>query len=35
MGQAAHVDRLELAWALWWIDSIIALIIAIGVPWVM
>lgn len=27
--------RLELAWALWWIDSIIAVIIAIGVPYVM
>ncbi|GHJ89593.1 hypothetical protein NliqN6_5995 [Naganishia liquefaciens] len=26
---------LELAWALWWIDSIIAVIIAIGVPYVM
>jgi hypothetical protein len=27
--------RLDFAWALWWIDSIIAMIIAIGVPFVM
>lgn len=27
--------RLDFAWALWWIDSIIAITIAIGVPFVM
>lgn len=38
-GLRVHGDadwrRLELAWALWWVDSIIAVIIAVGVPYVM
>jgi hypothetical protein len=33
--RALNYLRLELAWALWWIDSVIAVIIAIGVPYVM
>lgn len=28
-------NRLDLAWAMWWMDSVVALVIAIGVPFVM
>jgi hypothetical protein len=35
-GDGGHGDSwVTFAWTLWWIDSVVALIIAIGVPFVM